>query len=98
MKQKCAYPEFIRTLKSTKNDNVYSMYENKILVQTGTRTKELSMPAAPAGQIGFVCFYDIYYIQNKLFAILITGGSGYDMRIEIDEENLSFKGLPVPTY
>ncbi len=91
-------PKVNRTLESIKNDNIYSLYENKILVQTKTRTKELSMPAAPAGQIGFVCFYDIYYIQNKLFAILITGGSGYNMRIEIDEENLSFIGSPVPTY
>ncbi|MCR5338123.1 MAG: hypothetical protein K6E75_06155 [Lachnospiraceae bacterium] len=91
-------PKVKRTLKSIKNDNIYSLYENKIYVQTGTRTKELSMPAAPAEQTDFVCFYDIYYIQNKIFAILITGGSGYDMRIEIDEENLVFKGSPVPTY
>ena len=91
-------PKVKRTLKSIKNDNIYSLYENKIFVQTKTRTKELSMPVALAGQIGFVCFYDIYYIQNKLFAILITGGSGYDMRIEIDEENLWFIGSPVPTY
>ncbi len=91
-------PKVKRTLKSIKNEHIYSLYENKILVQTGTRTKELSMPAAPAGQTDFVCFCDIYYIQNRLFAILITDGSGYDMRIEIDEENLGFIGSPVPTY
>ncbi len=90
--------KLLRTIKSIKNNNVYNLYEDKILVQTETKEKELCMPAVPAGQSGFVCFYDIYYIQNKLFAVLITTGSGYDMRIEIDEENLSFKGSPAPTY
>ncbi len=90
--------KLLRTIKSIKNNNVYNLYEDKILVQTETKEKELCMPAVPAGQSGFVCFYDIYYIQNKLFAVLITTGSGYDMRIEIDEDTLDYAGTPIPTY
>ena len=41
--------------------------------------------------------YSIYYIQNKLFAIMITNGN-YDMRIEIDEDEMDFSGSPIPTY
>ena len=34
---------------------------------------------------------------DKLFAILITNGN-YDMRIEIDEDEMDFSGSPIPTY
>ena len=88
-------PNIKTTLSSIKNDNVYNLYEDKIIVQTGKKIKELPMPA---GQPGFICFHDIYYIQDRLFAILITEGSGYDMRIEIDEEKTDFTGPLIPTY
>jgi hypothetical protein len=87
----------LRTLRSNKNNNVYNLYKERIVVQNGTNVKELHMPAVPAGQSGFECFYDIYYIQNKLFAVLITG-SGFDMRIEIDEETLDYAGAPITNY
>ena len=90
--------KLLRTIKSIKNSNVYNLYEDKILVQTETKEKELRMPTVPAGQSDFVCFYDIYYMQNKLFAVLITTGSGYDMRIEIDEDTLDYAGGTIPVY
>lgn len=42
-------------------------------------------------------FYDIYYIQDKLFAILVKNGN-YDLRIAIDEDEHEFSGSPIPTY
>ena len=90
--------KLLRTLKSIKNNNVYNLYEERIVVRTETKEKELRMPTVPAGQSGFVCFYDIYYIQNRLFAVLITTGSGYDMRIEIDEDTLDYVGGTIPVY
>ena len=70
------------------------MYEDKIVVWNGTKDKEILLPS---GRTDFVCFYDIYYIQGKLFAILITAGN-YDMRIEIDEDKIDFIGSPIITY
>ncbi|MEE3472177.1 MAG: hypothetical protein VZR24_16095 [Butyrivibrio hungatei] len=85
------------TLNSIKNENIYNLYEDKIVVQNGTMNKELCLPIEYAGQSNYVCFSDIYYIQNKLYAILITNGF-YDMRVEIDEDNITFTGSPIPTY
>lgn len=86
-------PNVKSILKSIKNDNVYNLYDERIVVQTGTGVKEIPMPSGEK----FICFYDIYYIQNKLFAILVTTDA-YDMRIEIDEDNIAFIGSPIPTY
>ena len=86
------------TLTSLKNDNIYTVYEDKIVVQTGARITEIRLPGVPEGQSSFVRFDTIYYMQSKLWAILITSGGGYDMRIEIDEDKLEFVGKPIPTY
>ena len=82
----------MESLRSKKNDNIYILYKDRIVVQTVNGTKELTLPSDD-----YVCFYSIYYIQDKLFAILITGGR-YDMRLEIDEDTLAFTGSPIPTY
>ena len=84
----------MRTLKSNKNDNVYTLYTDKIVVKTKTGTKEILLPKDQGVRW---CFYDIYYIQNKLFAILVSNGNR-DMRIEIDEDELEFTGFPITTY
>ena len=86
--------QVIRTLKSRKNDNVYNLYTDKIVVQTKTGVKEIFLPADIAD---CWCFYDIYYIQDKLFAILVKNGN-YDLRIAIDEDEHEFSGSPIPTY
>ena len=82
----------MESLRSKKNDNTYTLYKDRIVEQTGAGIKELTLPSGD-----YVCFHSIYYIQDKLFAILITGGS-YDMRLEIDEDTLDFTGSPIPTY
>ena len=84
----------ISTLRSIKNDNIYTLYEDKIVVQSGKVTKEILLPS---DRSVYRCFDLIYYIQNKLFAIMITNGN-YDMRIEIDEDEMDFSGSPIPTY
>ena len=84
----------ISTLRSIKNDNIYNLYEDKIVVQSGKVTKEILLPS---DRSVYRCFDSIYYIQNKLFAIMITNGN-YDMRIEIDEDEMDFSGSPIPTY
>ena len=84
----------ISTLRSIKNDNIYNLYEDKIVVQSGKVTKEILLPS---DRSVYRCFDLIYYIQNKLFAIMITNGN-YDMRIEIDEDEMDFSGSPIPTY
>lgn len=84
----------ISTLRSIKNDNIYNLYEDKIVVQSGKVTKEILLPS---DRSVYRSFDSIYYIQNKLFAILITNGN-YDMRIEIDEDEIDFSGSPIPTY
>ena len=84
----------ISTLRSLKNDNVYTLYEDKIVAETRKGVKEISLPS---DRSVYRCFDSIYYIQNKLFAIMITNGN-YDMRIEIDEDEIDFSGSPIPTY
>ena len=84
----------ISTLRSIKNDNIYTLYEDKIVVYSGKVTKEILLPS---DRSVYRSFDSIYYIQNKLFAILITNGN-YDMRIEIDEDEIDFSGSPIPTY
>ncbi|MBQ4270297.1 MAG: hypothetical protein II718_00565 [Clostridiales bacterium] len=81
------------TLTSRKNSNVYYLYEDKIIIETEKGTKELHMPEEETG----LCFDTIYYIRDRLFAIL-AGNGRCDMRIEIDEDALEFTGSPIPTY
>ena len=40
---------------------------------------------------------ELEYINNKLYAILATGGP-YDVRFEIDEEKCELKGKAITTY
>ncbi len=42
-------------------------------------------------------FHDLYYINNKFYAIVVTGDP-YDVRFEIDEEKCELKGKAIITY
>ena len=59
-------------LRSVKNDNVYTVYEDKIVVQAGAKIREILFPAAPSGQsnlreYGVRNFY-IYKFNSVFFA------------------------------
>ena len=81
----------IITVKSRKNNNVYHMFKDRIEVVYGAGKTEIPLP------VDYVVFYDLYYINNKLYAILVTGGH-YDVRFEIDEEKCELTGKAITTY
>lgn len=54
--------QVIRTLKLLKNDNVYNLYTDKIVVRTKTGVKEIFLPADIAD---CWCFYDIISPQSE---------------------------------
>ena len=80
-----------------KNDNIYHMYADRIEVLSGTKTMEIPLPIHEFGNTGDLQFYDLYYINNKLFAIIVNRGP-YDFRFELDEEKCKLTGRPIPTY
>ena len=81
----------IITVKSRKNNNVYHMFKDRIEVVYGSGKTEIPLP------VDYVVFYDLYYINNKLYAILVTGGY-YDVRFELDEEKCELTGKAITTY
>ena len=78
-------------VKSKKNNNVYHLFKDRIEVVYGSGKTEIPLP------FDYVVFHDLYYINNKLYAILATGGP-YDVRFEIDEEKCELKGKAITTY
>ena len=81
----------IITVKSRKNNNVYHMFKDRIEVVYGSGKTEIPLP------VDYVVFYDLYYINSKLYAILVTGGP-YDVRFELDEEKCELTGKAITTY
>ena len=81
----------IKTVKSGKNNNVYHMFKDRIEVAYGSGMTEIPLP------LDYLTFYDLYYINNKLYVILVTGGP-YDVRFELDEEKCELTGKAITTY
>ena len=81
----------IKTVKSRKNNNVYRMFKDRIEVVYGSGMTEIPLP------VDYVVFYDLYYINNKLYAILVTGDP-YDVRFVLDEEKCELTGKAITTY
>ena len=81
----------IITVKSRKNNNVYHMFKDRIEVVYGSGMTEIPLP------FDYLTFYDLYYINNKFYAIVVTGDS-YDVRFELDEEKCELKGKAIITY
>ena len=81
----------IITVKSRKNNNVYHMFKDRIEVVYGSGKTEIPLP------VDYLVFYDLYYINNKLYAIVVTG-EPYDARFEIDEEKCELTGKAITTY
>ena len=78
-------------VKSRKNNNVYHMFKDRIEVVYGSGMTEIPLP------VDYVMFHDLYYINNKFYAILATSGP-YDVRFELDEEKCELKGKAIITY
>ena len=87
----------MKTFVSKKNDNVYHIYDDKIEVITKSGTKRIPLPVDPDNAFYYLSFYDAYYINNKLYAIITTRDS-YDVRLEIDEDVCELTGSPIQTY
>ena len=81
----------IKTVKSEKNNNVYHMFKDRIEVIYESGMTEISTP------VGYGVFYDLYYINNKFYAILATSGP-YDVRFDLDEEKCALTGEAITTY
>ena len=89
--------ENVLNIKSRKNDNVYHVFDEKIVVTIGAKTKDIALPFDSSKPCYYERFSDVYYINDKLYAIVLVRDS-YDVRFEIDEEELVLKGRPIPTY
>jgi len=83
-------------LKSKKNNNVYHLFDDKIVVQTSHGEKEIPLPVDPTSFKYYTDFYYMFYEGDKLFAVVQTR-SFSDMRFEVDEDTLELKGKPIPT-
>lgn len=82
-------------LRSKKNDNVYHVLSDKIVVQSGSDKKEIPLPADPATFMYYLELLYAFYEGDKLFVVVATRGS-YDARFELDEYNLELKGDHIP--
>ena len=91
MTEKSNQTDCIITVKSRKNNNVYHMFKDRIEVVYGAGKTEIPLP------VDYLVFYDLYYINNKLYAIVVTG-EPYDARFEIDEEKCELTGKAITTY
>ena len=89
--------ENVLNIKSRKNDNVYHVFDEKIVVTIDVKTKDIALPFDSSKPCYYERFSDVYYINDRLYAIVIVRDS-YDVRFEIDEEELVLKGRPIPTY
>ena len=72
------------TLTSKINNNKYSLYTDRITVDTGSETMNLTMPKESDY---YICFHDLLYMGEKLYAV-IACRVGFDVKYEIDEKNL----------
>ena len=82
--------------KSKKNNNVYHIYDDKIVVQTPHGEKEIPLPVDPMSFKYYTDFLYMFYDGDKLFVVLATR-SYSDVRFEVDEDMLELIGKPIPT-
>ena len=80
-------------LHSNINKNCYYLFKDKIIVETEmNKYQEILLPKDEDDKI--VCFYDIYYVKDRL-QIIVASRDCYDRVFMLDEHNLSimFVGL-----
>ena len=84
-------------LESRKNNNVYHVLSDRIVVHSGSDEKEIQLPVDPSTFMYYLEFLYVFYEGDKLFAVVATRGS-HDARFELDEDCLELKGSPITTY
>ena len=82
---------------SKRNNNVYHILSDRIVVYSGSDEREIPLPVDPTTFMYYLEFSYMFYAGDKLFVVVVTRGS-YDARFELDEDNLNLKGPPIPTY
>ena len=82
---------------SKRNDNVYHICKDKLVVKSGACEKEIPLPADSKTLMYYLEFEYLFYEGEKLFVVVATRDS-YDARFEIDEDNMKLKGPPISTY
>ena len=65
------------------------MMQEKIIGASG-EDKEYTIELPHKDNI--LCFYDMYYVNNNLIVIIAARGS-YDIRYELDEQDLNLKEI-----
>lgn len=72
-------------IQSIVNQNCYYLFKEKIIIKQGDGNyKEIYLPH----DVNIICFYDMFYVANKLRVIIATR-TDYDFISILDEENLS---------
>ena len=82
---------------SKRNDNVYHIYKDKLVVRSRTCEKEIPLPVDPTTYKYYLEFDYMFYEGEKLYVAVATRDS-YDARFEIDEDNMKLIGPPISTY
>lgn len=78
-------PEII--IDSKCKNTQYHMYRDKILVKDSDTTLCIELPRADKA----VCFYNMYYVKDRIHVIVATKGV-YDIRYILDEEKFELRG------
>ena len=86
-----------KVFKSQKNDNVYHIESDRLVVSSASGDKEIPLPVDPTSYMNYLGFLYMFYEAEKLFVVVATRDP-YDVRFELDEDKLELKGPPVPTY
>ncbi len=81
----------ISTIESKKNNNLYEIMEDRIRVKDSSGTKEVFLPEDSQYSL---CFYDIFYMGEKLY-VIVARRVGFDVKYEIDEDELILRN-PTP--
>ena len=72
-------------LKSGKNNNTYSLFNDRIVIKGKTETT-IDLPKSQ----DIICFSDMYY-ENETLSVFVATTEGYDKRYCLDEDLLALE-------
>ena len=72
-------------LKSGKNNNTYSLFNDRIVIKGKTETT-IDLPKSQ----DIICFSDMYY-ENETLSVFVATTEGYDKRYCLDEDLLTLE-------
>ena len=82
---------------SKRNNNIYHVLSDRIIVCSGSDEREIPLPVDPKSFMYYLEYLYMFYEGDKLFVVVATRDS-YDARFELDEDILDLKGHPIQTY